>query len=164
MSRFAQQLSNGQIQFAAGGIDSRDHDHYLITDADFRAGALAADDAVFVVHIPPVIHQVFVANQAVDQVGLQLDEHTEIGDTGDYAGEFFTDVVLQQFQQFHLPKFALGIVAAAFGETQMLAQLDQLIESGRIIQRRFFSCAFSAAGMFGFVAGGKIAVEQAMDR
>jgi len=30
--------------------------------------------------------------------------------------EDFADVVFQQLEQFHLPKLALGVIAAAFGE------------------------------------------------
>ena len=39
-----------------------------VADLERRAGALAADAAGLLVDVPPVVHQVFVADQAVDQV------------------------------------------------------------------------------------------------
>ena len=77
-----------QIQLAPGEIDLYDTGVDDIADADFGAGALAADDAAALVDIPPVVHEVFVADQAIDEVGLELDEDAEVGDARDDAVEF----------------------------------------------------------------------------
>jgi len=72
MPGFAEQLGDGEVQFASCRIDAGDHYFYLIPDADFGAGALTANYAVFVVYVPPVIEKVFVSNQSVDEVGLSV--------------------------------------------------------------------------------------------
>src|SRR4051794_33953921 len=60
---FANQFADGQVQLAPRRIDAGDDDFGDIADADFLARALAADDARAFVDVPPIVHQVFVADQ-----------------------------------------------------------------------------------------------------
>src|SRR5687768_7669829 len=59
---FAYEFRDGQVEFAAGGVDSHDDDLGDVADADFGAGALAAHVAAALVDVPPVVHQVLVAD------------------------------------------------------------------------------------------------------
>ncbi len=87
-------------------------------------------NAAALVHVPPIVHQVFVADQSVDQPGRKLHEDAEVGDAGDDAGEILADLFDQKFQDFYLPQLAFGIVGAALGEADVLAQFDELVISG----------------------------------
>src|SRR6185295_4203065 len=109
----AEDLGDGEIQFADGEIDVDDGDFDDIADADFFAGALAADLAGAFIDIPPIIEELFVADETVDQVFADLHEEAEVGDAGDDAGKVFADAFLEQLEDFYLAQFALGIVGAA---------------------------------------------------
>ena len=105
-----------QIQFPSRQIDVGNNHVHHIADGDFFAGALAAHDAAAGIDIPPVIHQVFIADHSVDQPGVELNEDSEIRDSADHAGHFIADMVFEQGKDFNLPQFALGIFGAALGE------------------------------------------------
>src|SRR5207248_234561 len=56
-----------QAQLAARDVDPHDEDLRHVADADARPRALAADVPAALVDVPPVVHQVLVADQTVDQ-------------------------------------------------------------------------------------------------
>ena len=56
---------------------------------------------------------------------VNLHENAEIGDSGDDAGELLADLFFEQFEDFDSAQFAFGIVGAALGEADVLAQIDQ---------------------------------------
>ena len=68
-------------------------DLHNVPDADLFASTLATDESAALVHVPPVVHQILVADQPVDQIGRQLDEDAEIGHAGDDAVELVADVL-----------------------------------------------------------------------
>ena len=127
ISGTAAEFGDGDVQFAAGEIDADDDGFDDVADADGGAGALAADLPGFFVYVPPVIHEVFVADEAINEVSLELDEDAEVGDPGDDAEEFLADLPGQKFQDLHLTEFALGIIGAALGEAEVAAKFDQIV-------------------------------------
>jgi hypothetical protein len=68
----AEHFADGEVELAAGHVDPRDDDAADVADGDLLAGALAADEAGAVVDVPPVVEQPVVADQAVDEVLLDL--------------------------------------------------------------------------------------------
>src|SRR4051794_14640951 len=94
LARAALNFGDGEVELAAGGIDFDDDDFARVADADAFAGALAADDARAGVDVPPVVHEIFIFDQAIDEVFVKLDEDAEVRDAGDNAGEFLADLAL----------------------------------------------------------------------
>ena len=54
-----------------------------------------------------------------------MDEDAEAGDAGDDAVDNVADVLSEELQDFDAAEFAFGIAAAAFGEGEMFAEVDE---------------------------------------
>src|SRR5204862_1786286 len=89
-------LGDREDQLAPRDVGTDDDRLDDVADADALAGALAADEAAGDVDVPPVVHQVLVADQALDQVGLKLYEQAEVRDPGDDAEELLAELLAEQ--------------------------------------------------------------------
>src|SRR5205823_1344789 len=116
-----------------------------IADADFFSGALAADLAGALIDIPPVIEELFIADQAVDEVFADLHEEAEVGDAGDDAHELLADALLEELEDFYLAEFALGVVGSALGEADVLADFLELVVGDDIFHLGLFLALLSRA-------------------
>src|SRR4051812_24052544 len=59
------QFADGESQFSPRHIDAHDENFRHITHRDAHARSLTAHDSAARVDVPPIVHQVFVADQSV---------------------------------------------------------------------------------------------------
>src|SRR4051794_2058488 len=69
-----EQLDDRQVQLAAWQVNLHDPRLHGIADADAIARAPPLHDARALVDIPVVVHQVLVADEAVDEIRAELHE------------------------------------------------------------------------------------------
>src|SRR5687768_10584643 len=139
-------LGDPQVELSPRHVDLDHDDLDHVADADLPPRALAADLAAALVDVPPVVEQVLVPDQAVDEPLGDLDEHAEVGDARDDAVEFFADVALEQLEDLDLAELALGFFASALGEADVFAELDERVVAGDVVEGGFgFSSAADAA-------------------
>ena len=135
---FSFEFDNRQVKLPARRIDADDADGGGIADADAPAGALAADDAAGFVDVPPVVHQIFVADQSIDEPGGELHEDAEIGDAGDDAGEIVRRPCFPEDSRILTCRSSRSASSARRSvKLKCLPSVDQVIVAGNIFQMHF---------------------------
>ena len=106
-------LGDGEFQLVRD-VDTGDSYRDDIPDFEaFRKAKEPRTEPDFSSTSPPVVHEVFVTNEPVNQPGLKLDVDAELGDAGDDAVVDIADVLLQEGQDFDAAKLAFGVFGAA---------------------------------------------------
>src|SRR5947209_3833252 len=112
-------LHHRQIKFPSRTVHPHDANRHRIPHSNACTGSLSAHGSRLFIDVPPVIHQIFIADQPFHQVFANLDENAEVGNPCHHAGKFIPQPVFQQLKDFHLSQFALGVIRPALGKRQV---------------------------------------------
>ncbi len=120
------EFGEGEVHSAGDGVDADDGDFEGV--ADFNSGSLSAalDVAAVLVDFPPVVAELIEGDEALDHVALELDEGSEVADSGDESFEPVSDPFAEELEDEGFLQLAFGLFGAFFGEGAMFAKGGKL--------------------------------------
>ena len=149
-------VHEAEVELAGGEVDADDADIDDGAEAVFGMGAFADDASAFDVGLPPIVAEVFEAEETVHEVAGMLHEEAEARDPGDDPIEGLADLVLEEGQDLEHLQFSFRGFRAT-GEVGHLASgLFKVAEGGETGW-----AAFAAAGALEFAV--EVSIQHAVE-